>query len=1046
MNHDSSENTPASGEVASQCLSKALSRASFWPMNHIAPESAWLEHGPFAFWLIDALRPRVVVELGTHAGFSYFAFCQAVQRLEIDTRCYAVDTWKGDEHSGEYSDAVYELVKTYNDKNYSVFSDLVRSTFDEACLHFSDGTIDLLHIDGRHFIEDVKHDFETWKPKLSDRAVVVFHDTNVRERSFGVYKLWETLRTSYPSFEFFHGHGLGVLGIGKELPTAIRAMFELMGSEAGTVRESYARLGAVVKAEAIAHLKQEALDVKITELNQHSQHIRDLESEIRDKHDLNGSLKHENESLKRANDSLKHENESSKLENDSLQHENEGLKRENESSKRENDRLKHENESLQHEIGGLIHKNDGLKNGVVELESKSVGISQSVNELQNQISQKTQEILAYKHSTSWKMTSPYRFLGNRMRNILRKLFFLSKTIQRSGGVKPSMGHALKIIQQEGVHGLAHRIKAADSTNPKGIVSGNDYSEWLDRYAMLDGLAAEEVHAHLERSKKTPLISIVMPVYNPNLEWLEEAIQSVRNQLYPHWQLCIADDKSADPNVRQALLNYQALDERIKVTFRAANGHISAASNSALELATGEWIALMDQDDLLALEALYRVFEAIECNPDAALIYSDEDKIDEAGNRFSPYFKSDWNPDLFLSHNMISHLGVYKSDLVKSLGGFREGREGSQDYDLALRCIEVLKADQILHIPRVLYHWRSHADSTAQSGSNKGYALRVGQQVLNEHFQRVGIKATSELLDFGMYRTRYDLPDALPLVSLIIPTRNGLNLLRQCIDSIVAKTEYTNYEIIVIDNNSDDEDTLKYLDEISREKKIRVIRDTRPFNYSALNNSAVAEARGEFIGLINNDIEVISVNWLSEMVSIASQPGVGAVGARLWYPDDTLQHAGVILGLLGAAGHAHKGLPRGAPGYFGRAQLTQTLSAVTAACLIVRKDIFEQVGGLDEENLKVAFNDVDFCIRVREAGYRNVWTPYAELYHHESASRGLEDTPEKQARFLGEVKFLKERWGKVLQEDPAYSPNLTLDRDDYSLSWPPRIKTRAAVRE
>ncbi|WP_288191383.1 glycosyltransferase family 2 protein [uncultured Phyllobacterium sp.] len=730
--------------------------------------------------------------------------------------------------------------------------------------------------------------------------------------------------------------------------------------------------------------------MKTTKLNEYSQRIQELEVKVEHKNNLNNLLKQENDRLRLSNGKLGNE--------------------------------------------------------ILELKSKCLGMSDAAKELQSQIFQKTQQISAYERSTSWKMTAPYRFISNRIQGILRKIILLSKLIKYGGGVKSSMGYALKIIQREGVLGLLQRIKAADSTNPKGGMFGNDYSEWLDRYAMLDRVESEDVNAHLKRSKNTPLISIVMPVYNPNLVWLDEAIQSVRDQLYPHWQLCIADDKSTDPRVREVLLNYQALDERIKVTFRAANGHISAASNSALELATGEWTALMDQDDLLTPEALYYVFEAIECNPDAVLIYSDEDKIDEVGKRFSPYFKSDWNPDLFLSHNMISHLGVYKSDLVKSLGGFREGREGSQDYDLALRCIEVLKADQILHIPRVLYHWRSHADSTAQSGSNKGYALRVGQQVLNEHFQRMEIKATSELLDFGMYRTRYDLPDALPLVSLIIPTRNRLNLLRQCIDSIVAKTEYANYEIIIVDNNSDDEDTLKYLDTISREKRIRVMRDTRPFNYSALNNGAVQEAKGEFIGLINNDIEVISANWLSEMVSIASQPGVGAVGARLWYPDDTLQHAGVILGLLGAAGHAHKGLPRGAPGYFGRAQLTQTLSAVTAACLIVRKDIFTQVGGLDEENLKVAFNDIDFCIRVREAGYRNVWTPFAELYHHESASRGIEDTPEKQARFLGEVNFLKERWGRVLREDPAYSPNLTLDRDDFSLSWPPRIKTRNTLQE
>ena len=622
--------------------------------------------------------------------------------------------------------------------------------------------------------------------------------------------------------------------------------------------------------------------------------------------------------------------------------------------------------------------------------------------------------------------------------MLIKIKVLLSLVQH-GGVNASMRHAYRIIQRDGVSGLLRRIRVMDSANPKGSMYGNDYAEWLERYAMLDHLELAAVKEHLKQAGNLPLISIVMPVYNPNLIWLQAAIESIQNQVYPHWQHCIADDKSNNPKVREELLRYQALDKRIKVIFRETNGHISAASNSALELATGEWIALMDQDDVLTPEALYYVFLALQQNPAAGLIYSDEDKIDETGKRFSPYFKSDWNPDLFLSHNMICHLGVYKTGLVKAVGGFRVGTEGSQDYDLALRCIETLTSDQIVHIPRVLYHWRSHPDSTAQSGSNKGYALRVGQQVLNEHFQRMGINATSELLDFGMYRTRYELPDPRPLVSLIIPTRNGLKLLRQCIESIVAKTDYTNYEIIIVDNNSDEEDTLKYLDKISREERIQVIRDTRPFNYSALNNSAAKAVKGEYIGLINNDIEVISGNWLSEMVGLASQLGVGAVGARLWYPDNTLQHGGVILGISGVAGHSHKGLPRNAPGYFGRAQLIQTLSAVTAACLIVRKDIFWEVGGLDEENLKVAFNDVDFCIRVREAGYRNVWTPYAELYHHESASRGLEDTPEKKRRFYSEAKFIQQRWGKILREDPAYSPNLTLDREDFSLSWPPRVK-------
>jgi GT2 family glycosyltransferase len=388
--------------------------------------------------------------------------------------------------------------------------------------------------------------------------------------------------------------------------------------------------------------------------------------------------------------------------------------------------------------------------------------------------------------------------------------------------------------------------------------------------------------------------------------------------------------------------------------------------------------------------------------------------------------------------MISHTGVYRADLVRKLGGFREGYEGAQEYDLALRCTEQLKPQQIVHIPRVLYHWRSHTGSTGQAGSEKGYALLAGERALNDHFIRVGVSAKAELLDFGMYRVRYDIPQPAPLISLIIPTRNGLKLIKQCIESITTKTSYKNYEILIVDNNSDDAQTLDYFATLVGDSRIRVLRDERPFNYSALNNSAVLHAQGEYVGLINNDIEVITPQWLDEMMSLAAQPGVGAVGARLWYQNDTLQHGGVISGLGGVAGHSHKHLPKGIPGYFFRAQLIQTLSAVSAACLVIKKNIYQEVGGLDETNLKVAFNDVDFCLRVREAGYRNIWTPYADLYHHESATRGYEDTPEKQLRFRNEVLYMRKRWGDTLLNDPAYSPNLTLEREDFSFAWPPRV--------
>jgi GT2 family glycosyltransferase len=445
---------------------------------------------------------------------------------------------------------------------------------------------------------------------------------------------------------------------------------------------------------------------------------------------------------------------------------------------------------------------------------------------------------------------------------------------------------------------------------------------------------------------------------------------------------------------------------------------------------------MDNDDVLPEHALYWAARTIVEHPDAGVIYSDEDKIDRQGRRTAHYFKSGWNQFLFRSQNMVSHLGIYQRELVERVGRFRVGFEGAQDYDLALRCIEKLTPSQIIHIPRVLYHWRIHAGSTAMATDEKPYAVQSGVKALDDHLRRTGRKGWTELLPIGMYRVHYQLPSEPPLVSLIIPTRNAHELVRQCIESIQRLTTYPAYEIILVDNGSDEPQALAYFEHLGRQPGITVLRDDGPFNYSALNNRAVRQARGQVVGLINNDIEVISPDWLEEMVALALQPSVGAVGARLWFPDDRLQHGGVILGIGGIANHAHKFLSKGEHGYFGRAVLIQEFSAVTAACLVIRKSIFEQVGGLDEVNLKIAFNDVDFCLRVREAGHVNVWTPYAELYHHESATRGMEDSPEKQQRFGSEVAYMLERWPGI-EKDYAYNPNLSLTHMDFSLAWPPR---------
>ncbi|MDP5254327.1 MULTISPECIES: glycosyltransferase family 2 protein [unclassified Vibrio] len=537
---------------------------------------------------------------------------------------------------------------------------------------------------------------------------------------------------------------------------------------------------------------------------------------------------------------------------------------------------------------------------------------------------------------------------------------------------------------------------------------------------------------LDRFEHRPLISIVVPVYNPDRALLEACIESVIEQSYPDWQLCLADDCSSQAHVRDVLEHYAAQDKRINVVFREQNGHISAASNSALDMAIGEWTALLDHDDELHQHALYHIVKQVNLAPDTELLYSDEDKMSEDGARFDPHFKSDWNLDLLYSQNYVSHLGVYKTAIIKRIGGFRLGYEGSQDFDLLLRYSREIDHANIVHIPKVLYHWRVIEGSTASGADAKSYTTEAGIKALKDHFHALAKNVDVERgLQDNLYKVTWPVQDN-PLVSLIIPTYNGHEITQQAIDSILEKSTYHNVEILLVDNNSDDPDALAYFDQLSQHEQVTVLRYPYPFNYSAINNFAAQHANGEVLGLINNDIEVISPDWLTEMVSHALREDIGCVGAKLYYPNDTIQHAGVVMGIGGVAGHSHKHFKRSAHGYFSRLQIVQNYSAVTAACLVIRKSVFDQVQGLNEEHLSVAFNDVDFCLKVKQAGYRNVWTPYAELYHHESISRGAEDNPEKVARFNTEMEYMMRTWATHQQPDPFYSPNLSLTSEDFSI--------------
>jgi GT2 family glycosyltransferase len=560
---------------------------------------------------------------------------------------------------------------------------------------------------------------------------------------------------------------------------------------------------------------------------------------------------------------------------------------------------------------------------------------------------------------------------------------------------------------------------------------NSYEEWMKNNEASAFKNFDEFEKLMRVAEQKISISLILHIKKSSEQLLRRSIASVLEQSYPYWELCIAVDEPLISSMENLLKKLAASDPRIRLVLSPAGN----VENTALYMATGDYLALLCQEDELARHAFLAVALAVVQNTEARIIYSDEDKIDEKGTRSHPHFKSDWNPDLLLSHNYISHLCVFEKKLILTIGGFREELEEEREYDLLLRAVFRVKTEQVVHIPQILYHKRIRKLSivSAASGSNHAHATTAGIKALQDCLDK---RQQACLILQGKtpktYRITWPIPDPAPLVSLLIPTRDGYALLSRCITSILEKTTYPNYEILILDNQTRDPKTLRYLRSLRNIKNLRAVKYDHHFNYSAINNFGVRRAKGSIIGLINNDIEVIASEWLTEMVSHVVRPEIGCVGAKLYYGNDTIQHAGVITGLGGVAGHSHRYYPKDAPGYFQRLQVVQNLSAVTAAAMLVRRSVYEQVGGLNENDLKVAFNDVDFCLNVRQAGYRNLWTPYAELYHHESCSRGQDDTPEKKVRYKKEVEYMQKKWGPVLRNDPYYSIHLTRNLEDFSL--------------
>ncbi len=1125
-------------------------KSFFWSPDYLEI-SAWIEHIPFAFWLVETFKPKMIVELGVHNGVSYFSFCQAIKTMNLNTTCYGIDTWQGDEHAGFYDSRIYDNVVSYNSSKYSGFSTLIKSTFDDAKNYFIDGSVELLHIDGLHTYEAVKHDFYNWLPKLSSNALVILHDINVRERDFGVFQLWNELKEKYAHFQFDFGHGLGVVAIGEVIQEELKILFQPYNSATyySFLKNIFFDKGFFLQSRFYTALETQKANEKLLEdntaLTSKNRYLEETNETLKSKlriaeasvQELTSSANKMNEQVKTLLTRSGYEiNKQNPLMNEMLsaavflEKNKVELIEQRINEKNQFNKIEYFQKTIQwykatYENRSIL----GVLKEKIKVKKKLETKSQQSDEFSSTYSYKllpANDIILSNTKNEFISTGddPFFLVDIKNRRIASGWYWLSIDMKKVKGIlftprlyfdygngfneldclnlpaiingkierlmkvtsdifslrfDPTSSDAVFVINDFSLKPLNSMaalrlaiLKYKETSLPdksylnvftsltrdyfkegkvavkksmrdriyNGIMIHDNYLEWC---AMYDTISEDDLINIREMSDNLmykPLFSIIMPVYNAPVNFLKLAIESVRNQVYSNWELCIADDKSTQDEVILLLKEYMKTDKRIKVVFRQQNGHISAASNSALEIANGDYIALLDQDDELSQHALYEVASAINRYPDLELIYSDEDKIDENGIRFNPYFKTDWNLDLFYGQNMINHLGVYKMSVMEKVGGFRVGYEGSQDYDLALRCIEYLNPQEIFHIPHVLYHWRAIEGSTAINSSNKNYAFEASIKALNDHLERTKQNGIVSKNLNNSLRVSWKLPSTLPKVSIIIPTKDKVEILNTCIKSILEKTEYYNYEVIIIDNKSIEPPTIEYYKKIQQEDaRIKVYPYDLPFNFSAMVNKGVNECSGEVVVLLNNDTEVINSNWLIEMASQCMREGIGAVGAKLYYPNGQIQHAGVFLSEGRPGNHIYLKRGKNDNGYFNKLNLVQQYSAVTAACLAIKKDIFILVGELDEENLKVAYNDVDFCLKVQQSGYRNIWTPFAQLFHHESLSRGSDKDIHQYDRFMKEQAYMLKKWDILMGRDPFFNPNLHIDTFRTEYAFPPRVK-------
>ena len=1084
--------------------SSRLNLAGWWNpglLSHpdrLTDARSWHGHIPFAFWVIGAVEPRMVVELGTQKGDSFAALCQRVKEIGLDTACYAIGTWAGEGFSGPDGGSVYTEASEYFGYHFEGISTLLRMHLQDAIENFDDGSIDLLHLDGFRTYEAVSEDFAKWLPKMSSKGIVMFHDIAVRERGFGVWRLWEELAQKYPSVSFSHSNGLGVAAVGQVVPEAFDALVRDFSSEPTVVAGVFETAGRLCELKSETQAKQRELEntrrdysQQLANLEAHRNLLLDrtyqMERQLREQEEEIAQIGAE---LRRATDELASQRSLAKLATarfaEVAAQRDEILSSE---AWRATAPVRRAAHLVKRSVGwarflgltsvalepeqGCVAEADGVHwramGGLVRYVVTGVVLRPGLYSFEIDVQCGRAEdvevhILLTDADEQIQVVAVSRLSADGSASISVQAGFLAGGVElvlvgmtgryriRRFAVTPAVVVGNPVLKKA-ISGIVSRVDlvaSEPSATQSASTAMDPYIQWIERNERVTARDRELILEEVRAWRHRPLISVIVPVYNTPSEYLFNALESVRSQAYPYWELCISDDASSDFDIEELLEGYLS-DPRVKVRRRAENGGISANTNTALEFAEGEYVAFLDADDELSELALYFVAREINAFPDAQLIFSDEDKLDEAGRRTGPYFKPEFSPELMLGKNAVTHLAVYRTATVRELGGMRSELDGSQDWDLVLRLFDAKGGSRevIRRIPRILYHWRILPGSTALSTSEKGYAVDAGREAVASHLRRQGLNAEITPVEQSWSRNRIVVPlgEAPPRASILIPTTGDYELLRTCLDSLIQQTEYPNFEtLVIIDDWPKDDRTLAYLETLEAVGKVGVLRYSRAprqsFNYAMVVNRLATEATGDVLVMINDDTEVAHGDWLGNMVSTLSIPGVGVVGAKLLYPTGEIQHAGVVAGLGGWAGHAYVGRAAEDPGYFDDLLVLRNVSAVTGACMAVRRSVFEELGGLDEQHLALAFNDTDFCFRVWKAGLRVVLDPNVTMVHRESVSRGPDNTWLKLRHLEKEAAFLQERWSRIISDDPFYNPNLVLGvAEIYQIDDRPRYPVR-----